>query len=119
MRKNFLPISLEDVKARGWDELDIILVTGDAYVDHPSYGAAIIGRVLESKGYKVGILAQPDVKNVEDFRRLGRPRLFFGITSGNVDSMISNYTANKKIRSDDDYSPQGKAGFRPDRAVMV
>lgn len=104
---------------RGWEQLDVVLITGDAYVDHPSYGVAVIGRCLESKGYRVGIIAQPDWRNAEDFKKLGRPRLFFGITSGNVDSMVANYTANKKPRRTDDYSPGGKAGLRPDRAVIV
>ncbi|MEW6089068.1 MAG: YgiQ family radical SAM protein [bacterium] len=119
MKEKFLPASKEDLKERGWKELDIILVSGDAYVDHPTYGTALIGRFLESKGFKVGVIAQPDWKNKEDFARLGKPRLFFGVTAGNVDSMIANYTANKKIRNDDDYSPGGKAGFRPDRATVV
>jgi uncharacterized radical SAM protein YgiQ len=115
----FLPVSIEDLKKRGWDELDIILVTGDAYVDHPSYGAAIIGRVLENAGFKVGIIAQPDCQNVDDFKALGRPRLFFGVTAGNLDSMVANYTANKKVRNIDDYSPGGKSHLRPDRASII
>ncbi|MDD5772567.1 MAG: YgiQ family radical SAM protein [bacterium] len=119
MKDKFLPTSKEDLKERGWKELDIILVSGDAYVDHPTYGTALIGRFLESKGFKVGVIAQPDWKNKEDFARLGKPRLFFGVTAGNIDSMIANYTANKKIRHNDDYSPGGKAGFRPDRATVV
>jgi uncharacterized radical SAM protein YgiQ len=105
--------------ARGWSECDIILVTGDAYVDHPSYGAAIIGRVLESAGYKVGIVAQPDWKNSKDFLALGRPRLFFGITAGNLDSMVSNFTASKKPRRMDGYAPGGMSGLRPNRATIV
>ena len=105
------------MQRRGWRKLDVILITGDAYVDHPAYGAALIARVLESKGYRVGIIAQPDWRSVDDFKRLGRPRLFFGITSGNVDSMVANYTANKRPRKKDDYSPGGKAGLRPDRAL--
>ena len=112
-------MSKMDMESRRWDELDIILVTGDAYVDHPSYGAAVIGRVLENALFRVGIIAQPDPSKLDDFTRLGRPRLFFGITAGNLDSMVANYTANKKPRSDDDYSPGGKAGFRPDRALTV
>ncbi|HPC66210.1 MAG TPA: YgiQ family radical SAM protein [Syntrophorhabdaceae bacterium] len=119
MRKGFLPISIEEVREKGWDTLDIILITGDAYVDHPSYGTAIIGRVLEDAGYKVGIIAQPDWKSIDDFKKLGRPRLFFGITAGNMDSMVANYTANKKPRRKDDYSPGGKIGLRPDRATIV
>lgn len=122
MSKNiptFLPISKSDMAQRGWEELDVILITGDAYVDHPSYGAAVIGRYLESKGFKVGIIAQPDWKTAEDFKKLGRPRLFFGITSGNVDSMIANYSAGKKRRAADDFSPGSRPGMRPDRSVIV
>jgi uncharacterized radical SAM protein YgiQ len=119
MSKDFLPISKNDLKNRGWKEADIILISGDAYVDHPSYGVSAIGRFLESKGYKVGIIAQPDWRSIKDFLKLGAPRLFFGITSGNVDSMVANYTANKKPRKIDDYSPGGKIGLRPDRAVIV
>ncbi len=116
---SFLPISKEEMKKRGWDSLDAIIVSGDAYVDHPSYGASVIGRVLEKAGYRVGIIAQPDWKNTNDFKQLGKPELFFGITAGNLDSMVSNYTAHKKQRKKDDYSPGGKAGGRPDRATIV
>lgn len=116
---NFLPISKFDMKKRGWESLDIILVTGDAYVDHPSYGTAAIGRVLEDAGFRVGIIAQPDCLKNDDFKRLGRPGLFFGVTAGNLDSMIANYTANKKVRNIDDYSPGGKSHLRPDRASIV
>lgn len=120
MKKNlFLPISRKDANERSWGELDVVLVTGDAYVDHPSYGAAVIGRVLEDAGFKVGIIAQPDWKKPDDFLRLGRPRLFFGVTGGNLDSTLSNYTANKKIRHKDYYSPGGQSGLRPNRAVIV
>jgi uncharacterized radical SAM protein YgiQ len=115
----FLPVTKKEMGKRGWDVPDIVLVTGDAYVDHPSYGAALISRLLESKGYKVAVIAQPEWRNAEDFKRFGRPKLFFAITSGNVDSMISNYTAGKKRRATDDYSPGGKSGKRPDRAVIV
>ena len=115
----FLPISKKEMSERRWNECDIILVTGDAYVDHPSYGTAIIGRVLEDAGFRVGIIAQPDWKGLEDFKKLGRPKLFFGVTAGNLDSMVANYTANKKIRNDDDYSPGGSAHLRPDRASIV
>lgn len=118
-RKKFLPISKQDLAERGWDACDIILVTGDAYVDHPSYGAAMIGRVLEDAGHKVGIIAQPDWKNSADFHKLGKPRLFFGITAGNLDSMVSNYTASKKPRRTDDYSPGWKPDLRPNRASLV
>ena len=116
---NFLPISKEDMQERGWEQLDFILVSGDAYVDHPSFGAAVIGRVLESRGYKVGIIAQPQWENNEAFKVLGKPRLGFLITSGNIDSMVNHYTTAKKKRSDDLYSPGGKGGFRPDRATIV
>jgi uncharacterized radical SAM protein YgiQ len=116
---DFLPMTQKEVVQRGWDNLDIILITGDTYVDHPSYGAAVIGRVLEKAGYKVGIIAQPDWRSTEDFMQLGRPRLFFGITAGNLDSMVAHYTANKKPRKQDEYSPGGKPGLRPDRATIV
>lgn len=119
MNKDFLSTSKDDLLKRGWQELDIILVTGDAYVDHPSYGTSLIGRILEDDGFKVGIIAQPDWKKTDDFKRLGRPKLFFGVTAGNIDSMVANYTANKKRRSTDDYSPGGKAGLRPDRATII
>lgn len=117
--KGFLPICKEDMERRGWDAVDFVLVTGDAYVDHPSFGAAIISRVLEAEGFRVGILAQPDWRSTEDFARFGRPRLGFMVTSGNIDSMVAHYTAAKKRRSDDFYSPGRKAGLRPDRAVIV
>ncbi len=116
---SFLPLSRNEMKKRGWDTLDVILVSGDAYVDHPSFGPAVIGRVLEKKGFRVGIIAQPDWHNTKDFIQLGKPRLFFGVTAGNMDSMVSNYTAHKKLRKKDDYSPGGKAGRRPDRATIV
>ncbi len=115
----FLPASKEEVAARGWKELDVLLVTGDAYVDHPSFGAAVIGRVLESHGYRVGIVAQPDWRSAADVARLGRPRLFAGVTSGAMDSMVNHYTAHKRRRSDDAYTPGGLAGKRPDRATSV
>ena len=105
--------------ARGWNELDIVLITGDAYVDHPAFGTAVIGRVLEAAGYRVGIIAMPDWKDAESIAVLGKPRLFFGVASGNVDSMLAQYTAFKKIRSDDPYAPGGKAGRKPERAVIV
>ena len=114
-----LPTTKREMIARGWENADIILITGDAYVDHPSYGAAIIGRVLESAGYRVGIIAQPDWRSIDGFTRLGRPRLFFGVTSGNLDSMVSNYTSHKRPRRVDAYSPGGRPGLRPDRAVIV
>lgn len=116
---DFLPTTLSEMSDRGWDALDVIIVTGDAYVDHPSYGGALIGRVLESDGFKVGIMPQPDIKDPGSFKRLGKPRLFFGVTSGNLDSMVANYTANKRLRGEDEYSPGGKTGLRPDRATLV
>ncbi|MDD6310552.1 MAG: YgiQ family radical SAM protein [Firmicutes bacterium] len=116
---DYLPISKKDMKKRGWDQVDFVLITGDAYVDHPSFGTAIISRVLESRGYKVAILSQPDWKSVDDFRRFGRPRLAFLINSGNVDSMVNHFSVFKHRRRDDAYSPGGKAGKRPDRAVTV
>jgi len=119
MKIRFLPISREDSKERGWDELDIILVTGDAYVDHPSFGAAVISRVLEAAGFKVGIIAQPDWKTSDDFLKLGKPGLFFGITAGNLDSILANYTINRSKRKQDDYSPGGKTGLRPNRSTIV
>ena len=115
----FLPMSLDEAKALGFTQFDIILVTGDAYVDHPSFGTALVGRMLWDAGYKVGIIAQPDWKSDTDFRKLGRPRLFFGVASGNVDSMVNNYTPNKKKRHDDVYSPGGTGGLRPNRAAIV
>ena len=115
----FLPISRKDIQERGWDQLDVILVTGDAYVDHPSYGAAVIARTLEASGFKVGIIAQPDCGSLDDFKKLGRPKLFFGVTAGNLDSMLAKYTANRKIRNKDDYAPAGKSGLRPERALLI
>ncbi|HEY9205941.1 MAG TPA: YgiQ family radical SAM protein [Candidatus Methanoperedens sp.] len=112
-------MSLHEAREMGISEFDIILVTGDAYIDHPSFGTAVIGRVLWDAGYTVGVIAQPDWKSIADFKKLGKPRLFFGVTSGNVDSMVNNYTANLKIRSDDVYSPAGKGGLRPNRAAIV
>ncbi len=114
-----LPMTRAEMEALGWDSCDIILVTGDAYVDHPSFGMALIGRLLEAQGFRVGIIAQPDWRSVDDFRRLGRPNLFFGITAGNMDSMVNRYTSDRKIRSDDAYTPDGKGGARPDRSVIV
>lgn len=115
----FLPINKDDMKERGWDQLDFVLVSGDAYVDHPSFGAAVIGRVLENRGYKVGIIAQPSWQETRDFKALGKPKLSFLVTAGNIDSMVNHYTVAKKKRSDDLYSPGGKGGFRPDRASIV
>ncbi len=115
----FLPITAEEVKELGWGVPDFVLVTGDAYVDHPSFGTAIISRVLEAEGYTVAILPQPDWKSTADFKRFGRPRLGFLVNSGNIDSMVAHYTAAKKRRSEDAYSPGGKTGYRPDRAIIV
>ncbi len=115
----FFPIDKQQMIERGWDEVDFVYVCGDAYVDHPSFGASIICRVLESRGYRVAFLAQPDWRTNDDFMRFGRPRLGFMVSSGNIDSMVAHYTAAKKHRSDDAYSPGGKSGKRPDRAVIV
>lgn len=116
---NELPMTRVEMDALGWDSCDIILVTGDAYIDHPSFGMALIGRLLEAQGFRVGIISQPDWSSVQDFRSLGRPNLFFGVTGGNMDSMVNRYTSDKKIRSNDAYTPDGAAGKRPDRAVNV
>jgi uncharacterized radical SAM protein YgiQ len=114
-----LPMSRAEMDELGWDSCDIIIVTGDAYVDHPSFGMALIGRLLESQGFRVGIIAQPDWSSAEAFRQLGKPNLFFGITAGNMDSMVNRYTADRRIRSDDAYTPDGEGGKRPDRSVIV
>jgi uncharacterized radical SAM protein YgiQ len=115
----FLPTSRAEMAALGWQECDIIIVTGDAYVDHPSFGMAIIGRVLEAQGFKVGIIAQPDWQSAESFKVLGAPRLFFGVTGGNMDSMVNRYTSERRVRSDDAYTPGGLGGKRPDRCIIV
>ena len=115
----FLPMTRQEMAALGWEQCDVIIVTGDAYVDHPSFGMAIVGRVLEAQGLRVGIIAQPDWHSADAFRALGPPRLFFGITAGNMDSMVNRYTADKRVRSDDAYTPGGQGGRRPDRAVIV
>jgi uncharacterized radical SAM protein YgiQ len=115
----FLPMSREEMDELGWDQCDVILVTGDAYVDHPSFGMAIVGRVLESQGFRVGIIAQPNWRSTEDFERLGAPALFFGVTAGNMDSMVNRYTADRRVRRDDAYTPEGVGGLRPDRSVIV
>lgn len=116
---DFLPVCREDMEKRGWTELDFVLITGDAYIDHPSFGAAIISRVLESKGYKVGIIAQPDWHNNDAFKVFGKPRLAFLVTGGNIDSMVNHYSVAKKRRAKDFYSPGGEMGLRPDRATIV
>ena len=116
----FLPTTIKEVRERGWDQLDVILFSGDAYIDHPAFGAAVVGRLLEAEGYRVAIVPQPNWRDdLRDFRKLGAPRLFFGISGGSMDSMVNHYTANLRLRHDDAYTPGGKAGFRPDRAVTV
>ena len=115
----FLPMSRAEMDELGWDSCDIIVVTGDAYVDHPSFGMAIVGRLLEAQGFRVGIIAQPDWHSAEPFAALGRPNLFFGITAGNMDSMVNRYTSDRRVRSDDAYTPAGAGGKRPDRSVIV
>ena len=115
----YLPMSRAEMDALGWEECDVVLVTGDAYVDHPSFGMALIGRLLEAQGFRVGVIAQPNWHGPEPFRALGRPRLFYGVTAGNMDSMVNRYTADRRLRSDDAYTPGGEAGRRPDRAVIV
>ncbi|MBC8027758.1 MAG: YgiQ family radical SAM protein, partial [Steroidobacteraceae bacterium] len=115
----FLPMSRAEMDQLGWDSCDVIIVTGDAYVDHPSFGMAIMGRLLEAQGFRVGMIAQPDWQSAEPFKQLGRPNLFFGITAGNMDSMVNRYTSDKRIRSDDAYTPGGAGGKRPDRSVVV
>ncbi len=112
-------MSMEEAKARGWDEIDVVFVTGDAYIDHPSFAMSILGRVLEAAGYRVGIVSQPDWQSCAAWQTFGRPRLFFAISAGNMDSMINHYTANKKVRNDDAYSPGGRIGLRPDRATLA
>ncbi len=115
----FLPVTIEEMRQRGWEQADFVYVSGDAYVDHPSFGAALITRVLENAGFKIAFLAQPDWRSTDDFMRFGRPRLGFLVSSGNIDSMVAHYTVAKKRRSTDAYSPGGKTGLRPDRAVIV
>ncbi|MFR7964235.1 MAG: YgiQ family radical SAM protein [Alistipes finegoldii] len=116
----FLPTTIKEVRARGWEQLDVILFSGDAYIDHPAFGAAVIGRLLEAEGYRVAIVPQPNWRDdLRDFTKLGAPRLFFGVSAGSMDSMVNHYTANLRLRSNDAYTPGGKAGFRPDYAVKV
>lgn len=114
-----LPLNRSEARKRGWEELDVVIVTGDAYIDHPAFGAAVIGRVLDAQGFRIGILAQPDWRSPEPFREFGRPRLFFGVTAGNIDSMLANLTVNRRRRRKDAYSPGGKPGLRPDQATLV
>ncbi|MSQ52171.1 MAG: YgiQ family radical SAM protein [Betaproteobacteria bacterium] len=115
----FLPASREEMDALGWECCDVIIVTGDAYIDHPSFGMALVGRLLEAQGFRVGIISQPDWRSADDFRKLGKPNLFYGVTAGNMDSMVNRYTADKRIRSDDSYTPNADPNRRPDRAVIV
>ncbi len=118
--KQWLPLSKKEIEIRGWDELDVVLISGDAYIDHPAFGTAIIGRLIEAEGFKVGIIAQPNWRDdLRDFKRYGKPRLFFAITSGSMDSMVNHYTAAKRLRSTDAYTPGNVAGFRPDYATVV
>jgi uncharacterized radical SAM protein YgiQ len=117
---DWLPLTMKEVEKRGWDELDVVIISGDAYVDHPAFGTAVIGRILESEGLKVAVVAQPNWKDdLRDFKKFGRPRLFFGVTAGCMDSMVNHYTANKRLRSTDAYTPGGQAGFRPDYATIT
>lgn len=117
---SWLPTTKKEMEKRGWEQLDIIIVSGDAYVDHPSFGHAVIARLIESEGFRVGLLPQPNTKDdLRDFKKLGSPKLFFGVTAGCMDSMVNHYTASKRLRSDDAYTPGGEAGFRPDRATIV
>ena len=116
----WLPTTKKEVDLLGWDELDVIIFSGDAYVDHPSFGPAVIGRVLEAEGLRVAIVPQPNWQDdLRDFRKLGKPRYFFGVTAGNMDSMVNHYTAARRLRSDDAYTPGGKSGFRPDYPTIV
>ncbi|MDD4885222.1 MAG: YgiQ family radical SAM protein, partial [Sulfuricurvum sp.] len=114
----YLPTTRAEMDARGWDQCDVILISGDAYIDSPFIGVAVVGRILEREGYRVGIIGQPDI-TTEDVKRLGEPRLFWGVSGGSVDSMVANYTATKKFRKSDDYTPGGVNNARPDRAVLV
>jgi len=117
---DWMPLTKKEIEKRGWDELDIILVSGDAYVDHPSFGTAVIGRIMEDEGFRVGIIAQPNWQDdLRDFKKLGKPKYFFGVTAGCMDSMVNHYTANKRLRSTDSYTPGGAAGFRPDYPTIV
>jgi len=119
LAKNFLPTTKQEMDALGWKQCDVILISGDAYIDSPFIGVAVVGRMLEKMGYKVGIIGQPDIKSDKDIKRLGEPRLYWGVSGGSIDSMVSNYTATKKFRNNDDYTPGGKNTKRPDRAVLV
>ena len=119
-RDLFLPVSRDDMAHRGWDDYDVLIITGDAYVDHPSFGPAVIGRILEAEGLKVAIIPQPNWRDdLRDFKKLGRPRLFFGISAGCMDSMVNKYTANKRLRSEDAYTPDGRPDMRPEYPSIV
>ena len=118
--KKWLPTTKKEIEANGWDEIDVIIFSGDAYVDHPSFGPAAIGRVIEDEGFRVAIVPQPNWQDdLRDFRKLGRPKYFFGVTAGNMDSMVNHYTAARRLRSDDAYTPGGKSGFSPDYPTKV
>ncbi len=114
----FIPTTKKEMNDLGWQQLDVILISGDAYIDSPFIGVAVVARMLQSWGYKVGIIGQPDV-NTDDIKRLGEPKLYWGVSGGSIDSMVSNYTATKKFRNSDDYTPGGKNDKRPDRATLV
>ncbi|MDD3727334.1 MAG: YgiQ family radical SAM protein, partial [Dysgonamonadaceae bacterium] len=117
---DWLPTTKKEMKIRGWDYVDVIFFSGDAYIDHPSFGAAVIGRLLEREGLRVAIVPQPNWRDdLRDFKKLGKPRLFFGVSAGAMDSMINHYTANKRLRSNDAYTPDGRADMRPDRSTIV
>jgi len=117
---DWLPITLKEAKKKGWEELDVVLISGDAYVDHPAFGTAVVGRIIESEGFKIGIIPQPNWKDdLHEFKKFGKPKYFFGITSGCMDTMVNHYTASKRKRSTDAYTPGGEAGFRPDYAVST
>ena len=118
--RNWLPTTRKELEQRGWEWVDVILFSGDAYVDHPSFGVSVIGRVLEAEGLRVAIVPQPNWRDdLRDFKKLGKPRLFFGVSAGAMDSMVNHYTANKRLRSDDAYTPDGRAGMRPDYPTIV
>ena len=119
MAQGFLPMTMDEARRRGWDEVDFVYVSGDAYVDHPSFGAAIITRVLEANGYRVGVIAQPDWTDPQSIAVFGEPRLGFLVSAGNMDSMVNHYTSSKKPRRNDAYSPGGQAGLRPNHAAAV
>ena len=117
---DFLPTTKKEVELRNWDEVDVVFFTGDAYIDHPAFGAAVIGRILEAEGLKVALVPQPNWRDdLRDFKKMGRPRMFFAVSAGNMDSMVNHYTANKRLRSDDAYSPDGKPNMRPDYATIT